>query len=36
VASSPEIANLRSAGPYIAALIFLMIVGVGHGVGARE
>jgi len=36
IASSPEIANLRSAGPYIAALIFLMIVGVGHGVGARE
>ncbi len=36
IASSPEIANLRSAGPYIAALIFLMIVGVGQGVGARE
>jgi branched-chain amino acid transport system permease protein len=36
IASSPDIANLRSAGPYIAALIFLMIVGVGHGVGARE
>jgi branched-chain amino acid transport system permease protein len=36
IASSPEIANLRSAGPYIAALLFLMIVGVGHGVGARE
>jgi branched-chain amino acid transport system permease protein len=36
IASSPEIANLRSAGPYIAALIFLMIVGTGHGVGARE
>jgi branched-chain amino acid transport system permease protein len=36
IASSPEIANLRSAGPYIAALIFLMIVGAGHGVGARE
>jgi branched-chain amino acid transport system permease protein len=32
----PEAANLRSAGPYIAALIFLMIVGAGHGVGARE
>ena len=36
IASSPEIANLRSAGPYIAALIFLMIVGAGQGVGARE
>jgi len=32
----PEVANLRSARPYIAALIFLMIVGAGHGVGARE
>jgi branched-chain amino acid transport system permease protein len=36
IASSPEIANLRSAGPYIAALIFMMIVGVGQGLGARE
>lgn len=36
IASSPEIANLRSAGPYIAALLFLMIVGAGEGVGARE
>jgi branched-chain amino acid transport system permease protein len=36
IASSPEIANLRSAGPDVAALIFLMIVGVGQGVGARE
>jgi len=36
IATSPEIANLRSAGPYVAALIFLMIVGAGHGVGARE
>ena len=36
IASSPEIANLRSAGPYIAALIFLMIFGAGQGVGARE
>jgi branched-subunit amino acid ABC-type transport system permease component len=36
IASSPEIANLRSAGPYVAALIFLMIVGAGQGVGARE
>lgn len=32
----PDVANLRSAGPYIAALIFLMIFGAGHGVGARE
>jgi branched-chain amino acid transport system permease protein len=36
IASSPDIANLRSAGPYVAALIFLMIVGAGQGVGARE
>ncbi len=36
IASSPVIANLRSAGPYIAALLFLMIVGAGQGVGARE
>ena len=36
IATSPEIANLRSAGPYVAALIFLMIVGAGQGVGARE
>jgi hypothetical protein len=32
----PDVANLRSAGPYVAALIFLMIVGAGQGVGARE
>jgi len=32
----PEAANLRSAGPYIAALIFLMVFGAGQGVGARE
>ncbi len=32
----PGVANLRSAGPYVVALIFLMIVGVGEGVGARE
>lgn len=32
----PEISNLRSAGPYVAALIFLMIVGVGQSVGANE
>lgn len=36
IATSPEIANLRSAGPYVAALIFLMVVGAGQGVGARE
>jgi branched-chain amino acid transport system permease protein len=36
IATSPEIANMRSAGPYIAALLFLMVVGAGHGVGARE
>jgi branched-chain amino acid transport system permease protein len=36
IATSPEIANLRSAGPYVAALIFLTIVGAGQGVGARE
>jgi len=32
----PDVANLRSAGPYVAALIFLMIVGAGQGVGALE
>jgi len=32
----PDFANFRSAGPYVAALLYLMIVGVGHGVGARE
>jgi branched-chain amino acid transport system permease protein len=36
IATSPEIANLRSAGPYVAALIFLTIVGAGQGIGARE
>jgi len=32
----PDVANLRSAGPYLAALIFLTIFGAGYGVGARE
>jgi len=32
----PVIANMRSAGPYIVALVFMMIVGAGQGVGARE
>lgn len=32
----PSVANLRSAGPYVAALIFLTVVGAGRGVGARE
>jgi branched-chain amino acid transport system permease protein len=32
----PAVANLRSAGPYILALVFMMIVGAGQGVGARE
>jgi branched-chain amino acid transport system permease protein len=32
----PRVANFRSAGPYIAALLFLMVVGAGQGVGARE
>lgn len=36
IATSPEIANLRSAGPYVAALIFLTIVGAGQGIGAQE
>jgi branched-chain amino acid transport system permease protein len=36
IATSPEIANLRSAGPYVAALIFLTIIGAGQGIGARE
>jgi branched-chain amino acid transport system permease protein len=32
----PSVAGFRSAGPYVAALLFLMVVGTGHGVGARE
>jgi branched-chain amino acid transport system permease protein len=32
----PDAANFRSAGPYVAALIFLLVFGAGHGVGARE
>jgi branched-chain amino acid transport system permease protein len=32
----PSVANFRSAGPYVAALLFLMVVGAGRGVGARE
>lgn len=36
IATSPEIANLRSAGPYVAALIFLIVVGAGRGIGARD
>ena len=32
----PSVANFRSVGPYIAALLFLMVVGAGQGVGARE
>ncbi|HEX4114221.1 MAG TPA: branched-chain amino acid ABC transporter permease, partial [Stellaceae bacterium] len=32
----PAVTNFRSAGPYVLALVFLMVVGVGQGVGARE
>jgi branched-chain amino acid transport system permease protein len=32
----PAFANLRSAGPYVLALLFMMILGAGQGVGARE
>jgi branched-chain amino acid transport system permease protein len=32
----PGVANLRSAGPYVLALLFMMAVGAGQGVGARE
>jgi branched-chain amino acid transport system permease protein len=32
----PAVSNFRSAGPYVAALIFMSIVGAGRGVGARE
>jgi branched-chain amino acid transport system permease protein len=32
----PEISHFRSAGPYVAALLFLTVVGAGQGVGARE
>jgi branched-chain amino acid transport system permease protein len=32
----PSVANLRSAGPYVAALLFLTAFGAGRGVGAKE
>jgi branched-chain amino acid transport system permease protein len=32
----PGVSVFRSAGPYIAALLFMMIFGAGRGVGARE
>lgn len=32
----PGFANFRSAGPYVAALLFMMVFGAGQGVGARE
>jgi len=32
----PAVANFRSAGPYVLALVFMMIFGAGQGVGARE
>jgi branched-chain amino acid transport system permease protein len=32
----PAVSSFRSAGPYVAALLFLIVVGVGQGVGARE
>jgi len=32
----PDIMLVRSAGPYVAALLFMMVVGAGQGVGARE
>ena len=32
----PSVANLRSAGPYVAALLFLTAFGAGGGVGAKE
>ena len=32
----PDVMLVRSAGPYLAALLFMMVVGAGQGVGARE
>ncbi|MGH7073712.1 MAG: branched-chain amino acid ABC transporter permease [Stellaceae bacterium] len=32
----PAVADFRSAGPYVAALVFMSIVGAGRGVGASE
>ncbi|HVV95016.1 MAG TPA: branched-chain amino acid ABC transporter permease [Hyphomicrobiales bacterium] len=32
----PAVSAFRSAGPYVAALLFMMIFGAGRGVGARE
>jgi len=32
----PDVMLIRSAGPYVAALLFMMIFGAGQGVGARE
>ena len=32
----PALSHFRSAGPYIAALLFLSVVGAGRGVGAAE
>ena len=32
----PELSSFRSAGPFVAALLFMTIVGAGEGVGARE
>jgi branched-chain amino acid transport system permease protein len=32
----PAVSSFRSAGPYVAALLFIMIFGAGQGVGSRE
>jgi branched-chain amino acid transport system permease protein len=32
----PDLSGFRSAGPYVAALLFMTIVGAGRGVGASE
>ncbi|HVV94899.1 MAG TPA: ABC transporter permease [Hyphomicrobiales bacterium] len=32
----PAVSNFRSAGPFIAALLFLVVAGAGRGVGATE
>jgi branched-chain amino acid transport system permease protein len=32
----PDVMLIRSAGPYVAALLFIMILGAGQGVGAQE
>jgi hypothetical protein len=32
----PAVSGFRSAAPYVAALLFMIVFGAGRGVGARE